>query len=62
MATKKKVENKEVVNEPLKFYGRLLLRLPRYNNREARLLLKPNELYSYEDADKLISNFMKKKG
>ena len=61
MAAKKKIE-KDVVVEVQKFYGYQLLKLEKYNNRVARLLLKPNELYSYEDADKLIFNFMKKKG
>lgn len=47
---------------PQKFKGSQLLKLPKYNDRVARIVLKPDELYSYEDADKLIFNFMKKKG
>lgn len=47
---------------PQKFKGSQLLKLAKYNDRVARIVLKPDELYSYEDADKLIFNFMKKKG
>lgn len=57
---KKQPEN--AVETPQKFKGSQLLKLPKYNDRVARIVLKPDELYSYEDADKLIFNFMKKKG
>ena len=59
MATKKK-ESADVVQQ--KYKGSQLLKLPKYNNRVARIVIKPDELYSYEDADKLVFNFMKKKG
>jgi len=61
MATKKK-ENVTPVEDVAKYKGSQLLKLQRYNSRVARIVIKPNELYSYEDADRLIFNFMKKKG
>lgn len=57
-----KKEPTKAVEAPQKFKGSQLLKLPKYNDRVARIVLKPNELYSYEDADRLISDFMKKKG
>lgn len=62
MATKNKTSaaTAEVVQQ--KYKGSQLLKLDKYNDRVARIVIKPNELYSYEDADKLIFNFMKKKG
>jgi len=60
MATKNKTAASNEVQQ--KYKGSQLLKLPKYNDRVARIVIKPNELYSYEDADKLIFNFMKKKG
>ena len=63
MATKKKeVPAENVQQEVKKYKGLQLLKLQKYNNRVARVVIKPDELYSFEEADKLISNFMKKKG
>lgn len=45
-----------------RFYGWQLLKLPRYRNRIAQLVIEKDSLYSYEEADKAISNFKKKKG
>ena len=53
------VEEKPTVQ---RFKGWQLLKLPKYKNRVAKLLINPDSLYSYAEADKAISDFMKKKG
>ena len=60
MAVKKKIE--PVAIEQQKFKGSQLLKMTKYKSFVARLVIKPDELYSFEQADKLIFDFMKKKG
>lgn len=66
MAKKKDTDIPVTENEKqpavVRYKGSQLLKLPKYNTREARVVIKPNELYSVEEADKLIFNIMKKKG
>ena len=63
MATKKKVEEVTVEKQELpKYMGSQLLKMQKYNSRVARIVVKPNERYSFDEADALISKFMKKKG
>ena len=45
-----------------KFKGSQLLKMPKYNDRVARIVIKADGLYTLEEADRLIFNFMKKKG
>ena len=59
MAKKNDTERTEVVQ---KYKGEQLLRMDKYNNRVARVVIKPDGVYSFEEADKLISDIMKKKG
>ena len=61
MGVKKKVEA-PAVEEQQKYRGSQLLKMTKYKSLVARVVIKPNELYSFEEVDKLISNFMKKKG
>lgn len=65
MAAKKKADIPKAVKsseEIVRYRGAQLLKLVKYNNRVARVVLKPNELYSFAEADKLVFDFMKKKG
>lgn len=64
MSKKKDTEIPVTEKQPavVRYKGSQLLKLPKYNTREARVVIKPNELYSVEEADKLIFNIMKKKG
>ena len=50
------VQEKE---ETKRFKGKQLLCMQRYMTREARIVLKPEESYSFEDADADIDRFMK---
>ena len=59
MAKKNDTERTEAVQ---KYKGAQLLRMDKYNNRAARVAIKPDGVYSFEEADKLISDIMKKKG
>ena len=61
MATKK--NDTERIETPVqKYKGEQLLRMEKYNSRVARVVIKPDGVYSFEEADKLISDIMKKKG
>jgi len=67
MAKKKEVDTSvavETEKQPkvVRYKGSQLLRMSKYNSREARVCIKPNEHYSFEEADRLITNIMKKKG
>lgn len=63
MATKKKVGEVTVEKQEIpKYMGSQLLKMQRYNSRVARIVIKPDERYSFDEADALISKFMKKKG
>ena len=59
MAKKNDTERTETVQ---KYKGEQLLRMDKYNSRAARVVIKPDGVYSFEGADKLISDIMKKKG
>lgn len=61
MATKK--NDTERTEKPVqKYKGEQLLRMDKYNNRAARVTIKPDGVYSFEEADKLISEIMGKRG
>jgi len=60
MAKKNDTERTEIPVQ--KYKGEQLLRMDKYNNRAARVAIKPDGVYSFEEADKLISDIMKKKG
>ena len=63
MATKKKIEEVTVEKQgPTKYIGSQLLKMQKYNSRVARVVIKPDGRYSFDEADALISNYMKKKG
>ena len=63
MAAKKKTTDVAVEKqEQTKYMGSQLLKMQKYNSRVARIVIEPNERYSFDEADALISNFMKKKG
>ena len=44
------------------YMGSQLLKMERYDNRIARILLDENGRYSMQEADKIIEEYMKKKG
>lgn len=62
MATKK-VNAKKPVSEKVvaSFYGSQLLRMDKYNNRIARIVLEADKKYSFAEADELITNYSKRK-
>lgn len=63
MATKKTITKDDTTNEVVKRYRvEQLLRMPQYNNRVARIVLKGDGTYSFAEADELIRDYMKKKG
>ena len=65
MATKKKEidhSTEKIQQDVQKYKGSQLLKMTKYKSLVARTVIKPNELYSFEEVDKLILNFMKKKG
>ena len=65
MATKKREIETPVVEKQQrvsKYKGSQLLKMTKYKSLVARVVIKPNELYSFEEVDKLIENFMRKKG
>ena len=61
MATKKN-DTERTENPVQKYKGEQLLRMDKYNNRAARVTIKPDGVYSFEEADKLISDIMGKRG
>lgn len=62
MAAKKKTEEVVEKQELPKYMGSQLLKMQKYNSRVARIVIKPDERYSFSEVDSLISKFMKKKG
>lgn len=67
MATeKKKTETAVVENEKqrpvIRYKGSQLLKMAKYKSLPARVVIKPNEHYSFDEADKLIFDFMRKRG
>ena len=61
MAAKKTAKQQDMPAKE-EYKGKQLLQLDRYNNRVARIVLKADESYSYDKADELISDYLKKKG
>lgn len=61
MTESKKKKPEVVKTEETKFKGSQLLRMSKYNNRTARVLIKPEETYTFKEADDLISIFMSEK-
>ena len=63
-ATKKKPTTTATKKKPevVKYRGSQLLRMTKYKTFAARVVIKPDEHYSFDEADMLISDFMKKKG
>ncbi|MBE5886765.1 MAG: hypothetical protein E7284_10225 [Lachnospiraceae bacterium] len=62
MKKKEEVEQTAKVQENKRYRGYQLLKMEKYQTRVAKVVLKSDRLYSFEEADKLISDFMKKKG
>lgn len=66
MAVKKtstaKATPKETVAKVARYKGKQLLRVDKYNNRIARIVLETEKDYSFAEADELITNYSKKKG
>lgn len=65
MATKKKETETAVVEkqqEVTRYKGSQLLKMAKYRNLPARVVIKPDEHYSFAEVDKLIFDFLKKKG
>ena len=62
MAGKKKSEKPAEKKQDIKYKGSQLLKMEKYKTLPAKVVIKPNEQYSFDEADMLISDFMKKKG
>ena len=60
--TKKETTAKKVPEKVTKYKGSQLLRMDKYNNRIARIVLQAEALYSFSEADELIADYLKKKG
>ena len=67
MATKKKevAPKKEEQKAPksateTKYKGRQLLKMDKYNHRIGRIVLDAEMMYSFKEADELISNYGKR--
>lgn len=43
-----------------KYKGSQLLKMDKYDNRIARIVLNPEEFYTFAEADELINNYAKK--
>lgn len=61
-AKKEKVTAAKAVEKVTKYKGKQLLRMDKYNNRIARIVLETEKDYSFAEADELITNYSKKKG
>lgn len=61
-AKKEKVTTAKTVEKVTKYKGDQLLRMDKYNNRIARIVLETEKDYSFTEADELITNYLKKKG
>lgn len=65
MATEKKKTETAVVEKQrpvIRYKGSQLLKMAKYKSLPARVVIKPNEHYSFDEADKLIFDFMRKRG
>ena len=54
---KKETAAKAVVEQEQRYKGYQLLKLPEYDNRIGRIVLKPDEEYTIAEADNLIKNY-----
>ena len=54
---KKETTAKAVVEQEQRYKGYQLLRLPEYDNRIGRIVLKPDKEYTIAEADNLIKNY-----
>ena len=61
-ATKATPKAAKAVEKVAKYKGSQLLRMDKYNNRIARIVLETDKDYSFAEADELITNYSKKKG
>jgi hypothetical protein len=61
MATKTKIEKKEVTSEISMFSKKQIISSKRYKDNKdlINVLLNDNEMYSFEDVDSLINKFLK---
>lgn len=65
MATEKKKTETAVVEKQravIRYKGSQLLKMAKYKSLPARVVITPNEHYSFSEADKLIFDFMRKRG
>ena len=62
MAKSKEIPDEKKQKDVTKYKGSQLLKMTKYNTLVAKVVIKPNEHYSFDEVDMLISNFMKKKG
>ena len=65
MAKKKEVAKKEQKKAPqtateTKYKGRQLLKMDKYNHRIGRIVLDAEMMYTFKEADELISNYGKR--
>lgn len=54
---KKETAAKAVVEQEQRYKGYQLLKLPEYDNRIGRIVLKPDKEYTIAEADNLIKNY-----
>ena len=54
---KKETTAKAVVEQEPRYKGYQLLKLPEYDNRIGRIVLKPDKEYTMAEADNLIKNY-----
>lgn len=56
---KRKTETvaEKVIEKEQRYMGYQLLKLPQYNNRIGRIVLKPDKEYTIAEADNLIKNY-----
>lgn len=55
-------ENTKAVDKEPKFYGKQLLRMDKYKTTIAKTVIKPDRLYSFNEADQAINNTLRKRG
>lgn len=60
MAKKKEVAQKKEVATETKYKGRQLLKMDKYNHRIGRIVLDAELMYTFKEADELISNYGKR--
>ena len=64
MTVKRTNKEKSVpkTEQTTRYKGSQLLRMSKYNNRIARIVLNVDGVYSFVEADELIHEYLKKKG